>query len=172
VISHSGGYPGFSAHMRWSTKTGLGVIAVANATGSRISAAATIAFDRLIATRRSEPVVVWDETRAAQAAVNALIRSWSDGLASESRDSAGLFSENVELDEPFEHRRAAARAAAAAIGGLLPDASGDPRLETSVAPADLAWVLPGRAGRLRIEIQLTPEHPSRVQTLKVTADRL
>ena len=36
IVSHSGGYPGFSAHMRWHAASGLGVVAFENATYARV----------------------------------------------------------------------------------------------------------------------------------------
>ena len=37
IVSHSGGYPGFSAHMRWHAASGLGVVALENATYAKVS---------------------------------------------------------------------------------------------------------------------------------------
>src|SRR5690606_38423635 len=48
VISHSGGYPGFSAHMRWSQREGVGVIAFVNATFLRVPLTTSAAFDGLL----------------------------------------------------------------------------------------------------------------------------
>lgn len=182
VISHSGGYPGFSSHMRWSTATGFGIIAFGNATHSRVSAAATRAFDHLKASHQPLPTQVWIATRSAQDVVNALIVRWTDDAAKH------LFADNVALDESFERRRGSIANVITEIGGLEPvrvSKKGDvptsvspdgPSItigpdEESMGPAHLLWYLPGRAGRLRIEIELNPENPPRVQTLKVSSDR-
>ena len=174
VVSHSGGYPGFSAHMRWSTRSGSGIVAFENATYSRVSVATTEAFDRvLIAPAQPSatapvphPVTVWPATRAAQDAITALVHEWHDD------PGHLLFAENVELDEPFTHRRATLSAATAVIGGLVAGGQSGAADESSVSAAHLVWFLPGHAGRLRIEIQLTPELPPRVQTLKFSPDRV
>lgn len=175
VISHSGGYPGFSAHMRWSLEHRFGLIAFENATYSRVSEVTTEAFDGLLAAREREAaaaatglsaLLLWPETRAAQRSVTDILTA-ADALA-EPLDTA-LFSENVELDQGLDRRRSALRLAVADIGGL--DADAVPAAETSEGPAHLVWFLPGRSGRLRVEIRMTPEATPRVQTLLITADR-
>ncbi|MCW4385459.1 beta-lactamase family protein [Salinibacterium sp. SYSU T00001] len=163
VVSHSGGYPGCSAHMRWSTELGVGVVAFENATFSRVPLAAVEAFDGLLTSLRSSRqgdllARAWPETRLAQAEVTALLRNWSDETA------RTLFTPNVELDMPFPQRREALAAALRAIGGLT---EGAPRDEKSSAPSQLSWTVPGRLGGLRAHIQLTPELPPRVQSLRV-----
>ncbi|TDW28457.1 serine hydrolase domain-containing protein [Cryobacterium psychrophilum] len=171
VVSHSGGYPGFSAHMRWSTTGGHGIVAFGNATHSRLSVATTQAFDLLHAAATPPPVTVLPATRAAQRSLNDLIRQWSD-------DSArAIFAPNVALDDYFDRRQAALARAVERVGGLdpAPSSTDDPGRvldagELSNGPAHLVWHVPGRAGRLRVEIRLTPEHPPRVQTLTIAAD--
>lgn len=163
VASHSGGYPGCSAHMRWSTELGLGVVAFENATFSRVPLATTQAFDGLIERVRPSRTprqleLLWSETRQAQAAVSALLADWSDDAARQ------RFTPNVEWDMPFPQRREALAAALRAVGGL----TGEPaRDEASVAPSQLSWSIPGRIGAIRAHIQLTPERPPRVQSLRV-----
>jgi len=169
VVSHSGGYPGFSAHMRWSAPRGHGIVAFGNATHSRLAVATTHAFDRLDAGVAAKPTTVLPATRAAQRSVNDLIRAWPDD------PEPDVFSPNVAVDDAWDRRRAALAEAVARIGGLAPATADDPGFglgadEVSTAPAHLAWHVPGRAGRLRVEIRLTPEHPPRVQTLTIGAD--
>lgn len=175
VVSHSGGYPGFSAHMRWSLEHRFGLVAFENATYSRVSEVTTEAFDAMLAARACaalaraadtpEPAL-WPETRAAQRSVTDILLAadpLTDPLA------PALFSENVDQDQPLARRRSALRQAVADIGGLV--GSGAPAAEASEGPAHLVWFLAGRSGRLRIEIRMTPEATPRVQTLSVAADR-
>lgn len=163
VVSHSGGYPGFSAHMRWLPGSGLGIVAFENATFSRVALPTTAAFDALIAGQATDATArVWPQTRAAQAAVTALVRSWSDAAAAE------LFTENVDQDMPLGHRRAAIEKAIDEVGGLAEEPVVDVE---SAAPSHLVWLMPGRSGRLRVELKLNPESPPRVQLLGVTVDR-
>ncbi|MFS0731155.1 serine hydrolase domain-containing protein [Curtobacterium sp. 1P10AnD] len=167
IASHSGGYPGFSAHMRWSTRHGIGVVAFENATQAKVSQAATEALDVLldadVAARPATTVgvEVLPQARSAQRRVSTLLTAWDDALADR------VFSPNVALDEPYERRRRHLAEATAAVGG---DLAADPVEENSVAPTHLRWWLPGTSGRLRVEIRLAPLATGLVQTLTVTAE--
>jgi hypothetical protein len=166
VTCHSGGYPGFSAHMRWSQTSGVGLVAFENATGSRVPVAVIEVLDHLLSSRRPKPIDrLLPAVREAQQAATELIRNWSN----EAADS--LFSENVAMDDSYDRRRDAIAKAVSRIGGF--DASAAPRLqdEESSSPSHLVWFVPGRAGRLRAELQLTPQNPPRVQYLQVTVDK-
>lgn len=173
VVSHSGGYPGFSAHMRWSLEHGFGLIAFENATYSRVSEVTTEAFDALLtaresaATARTAALALWPETRAAQRSVTDILTAVEP--FAEPLDPV-LFSENIELDQPLARRRSAFRLAVADIGGLNGDGAVR-ATETSEGPSHAVWFLPGRSGRLRVEIRMTPEATPRVQTLLIAADR-
>ncbi|PYY50212.1 serine hydrolase [Curtobacterium sp. MCBD17_023] len=187
IVSHSGGYPGFSAHMRWSVSTGLGVVAFENATQAKVSVAATRALDLLLAdavpgvavphavpaatgapvTRSrdderapgSEPVL--PSTRAAQRSVTRLLADWSDA------EAGAVCAENVPLDVPWHRRRAAIDRAVAEVAA---DLSAPPLAERSVTPTHLRWWVPGARGRLRVEIRLAPLASGLVQTLVVRAE--
>lgn len=179
IVSHSGGYPGFSAHMRWSVSTGLGVVAFENATQAKVSVAATRAHDLVLADVRSgadasiadtsiahapvagNPEPVLPETRAAQQAVQRLLADWDDDRA------AAICTPNVPLDVPWDRRRAALDGAVAVVGA---DLRGTPVAEQSSTPTHLRWWLPGEHGRLRVEIRLAPLAAGLVQTLTVRAE--
>ncbi len=162
IASHSGGYPGFSAHMRWSTRDGIGVVAFENATQAKVATAATEALDLVLDATVPDPgVQVLPETRAAQRRVSALLAGWDDDLAD------AVCTPNVALDEPYERRRRRVAEAAAAVGADLHAA---PVEESSVAPTHLRWWLPGTTGRLRVEIRLAPLAAGLVQTLTVAAE--
>jgi hypothetical protein len=153
--------------MRWSATRGLGIVAFANATGARVSVPATSAFDALLETRPgSRETPTWPRLTLAQAAlareaVTGLIEHWSDEVA------ASLFSENVALDDSFEHRRAAIAAAVGAVGGLTGGIEPPDDEAAASTASHQVWQLSGRTDSLRVEILLTPENPPRVQTLKV-----
>jgi len=175
VVSHSGGYPGFSAHMRWQTATGLGVVGFENATYAQVSVPVGLALDGMMADTEEARVVVepWPETLAAAAAVEAVVRG--------GEVTAGLLSENVELDVPLERRRRLWADAVDSLGGLVgaqaasADASSivrdepDVPVASSSVPSHRVWQLPARRGSLRLEIRLTPEGRPRVQTIGVRA---
>ena len=168
LVSHSGGYPGFSAHMRWSTDHGVGVVAFENATQAKVSVAAERALDLVLAAvpddgDRTVPGVdrTTRATRAAQAAVSNLLVDWHDDVADR------VFTPNVAMDVPYERRRRAIAAAAGAVGA---DLGAAPVEEQSSVPSQVRWWLPGTSGRLRVEIRLAPLASGRVQTLTVTPE--
>jgi hypothetical protein len=179
IVSHSGGYPGFSAHMRWSVRTGLGVVAFENATQAKVSAATEAAHDLLLAasatsttrpatsasrparTAGAGPVTVLPETRAAQGAVSRLLADWTDHGAD------AICTPNVAMDVPYARRRAAVAGAVRAVGA---DLGAAPVAEASTSPTHLRWWIPGTAGRLRVEIRLAPLAAGLVQTLVVTPE--
>ncbi|WP_412871903.1 serine hydrolase domain-containing protein [Curtobacterium flaccumfaciens] len=172
LVSHSGGYPGFSAHMRWSVRDGVGVVAFENATQAKVSAAAQRAHDLVLdavltaqapdATGASSGVAATTRaTRAAQSAVTRLLADWRDDLAD------AICTPNVAMDVPYDRRRRAVAQAVAEVGA---DLGAAPVAEYAATPSHLRWWLPGTCGRLRVEIRLAPAAAGRVQTLNVVAE--
>jgi CubicO group peptidase (beta-lactamase class C family) len=172
VVSHSGGYPGFNSHMRWHPESGLGVVALENATYAGVGAAVTTALDLLLdragAVRQSS--APWPETLRAKETVDELLGHWDDSTA------LAMFADNVVLDDALDRRRDHIAAAVAAVGGLAPS----PRAATgpgdwrrgdgdvvSESAAHLQWTVAGVHGRLQCEIRLNPQDPPLVQTLTV-----
>ena len=160
VVGHSGGYPGFGSHMRWHPASGIGVIALGNRTyfpdddaggrGARRAGARGAAPIRTSATAAIA-------TRGRASRGRAPARGWDDDLA------ARLFAFNVDLDEPLDRRRAAIERIAERFGALTADADAGTE---SDAPVHLVWWMRGEhGGRVRVEIQMHPERPSRVQSL-------
>lgn len=66
---HSGGYPGFSLHMRWHAASGSGVVLLANVTGFPAEAVATNALDALVldVRGRGDGSVAWPKVEAVEA---------------------------------------------------------------------------------------------------------
>ena len=66
---HSGGYPGFSLHMRWHAASGSGVVLLANVTGFPAEAVATNALDALVldVRGRGDGSVAWPRAEAVEA---------------------------------------------------------------------------------------------------------
>jgi CubicO group peptidase (beta-lactamase class C family) len=176
VVSHGGGYPGFGTHMRWHPASGVGVLALCNATyapASRLTARLLeVALDPAGA---PVPWVSWTPaprpddhrrsmaaaTAAARTDVNRLIDAWDDALADR------LLAANVDADEPLPRRRAAIERLRAEVGPLRPDHP-DANPAQSSSPAHALWWRTGPGGRVRVEIRLSPQRPPRVQTLSVT----
>lgn len=194
IVSHSGGYPGFSAHVRWSAEHGLGVVAFENATQAKVSVPAEQALDLLLAevldarTATGHPSGVGgtaptplvpetagvqrtvEATHAARDAVTVLLRAWASEDVDDARAAdlaAAVCTPNVPLDRPWVARRRALRQAVAAVGADLGAAPVD---ERSTVPSQLRWWFPGTAGRLRVEIRLAPLAAGLVQTLTITPE--
>lgn len=178
IISHSGGYPGYGSHMRWHPASGIGVIALANATYAGPARPARQALDVLLdavaePSRRARPA--WPDTLAAAASIRALLRDGADEAQLGAARQAGLFAMNIALDQP-DPERAAALADVARATGL--DGEGDADAPAggdatagiaSDGPAHARWTDRGPRGRRAVSIRLSPELAPRVQTLAVTA---
>jgi hypothetical protein len=137
------------------------VIALGNRTYAPMSTYAARALTALV-TREAAPtrtVIPWAATRTARSQMEGLLRAWDDALAT------AAFAFNVDLDDPFERRRAEIERIRDRHGALSPD----PDLPAeSDSPAHLVWWLRGdRGGRVRVEILLTGERPPRVQTFEL-----
>ncbi|MFP3393936.1 hypothetical protein SB782_34735, partial [Brevibacillus sp. SIMBA_076] len=76
IVQHSGGLPGFSAHMRWHAATGIGVVAFGNSDefGARRVAGAALQDALDTADAPSAVVRPWPETVTAARAIDAAIR--------------------------------------------------------------------------------------------------
>ncbi|SIN71406.1 serine hydrolase domain-containing protein [Agromyces cerinus] len=168
IVSHSGGYPGFSAHMRWHAASGLGVVAFENATYARVSQGAELALAIVLdAADRVAPVspspAPWPATLEASVALSGLVNDWSDVAAS------AVLATNVGLDVPYDERRATIEAAWAAVGGRTA-ASRTPVDAECDSPDHLVWFLPGATGRLRVEVRMTPLAEPLAQTFLVKVE--
>ncbi|WP_104089243.1 serine hydrolase [Arthrobacter sp. GMC3] len=181
VVGHSGGYPGFSSHMRWHPGQELVVVGFENATYSNVgipvrellearltreagAAPATSASESPQPSKDQRPAgTPWPETLQAMEAVEALVRN-----AELTKDDE-VFSTNVGLDKPWPERQAALDAALAVVGPLLePERSEPGNLQAKWAtPAAVEWELPARDGALTLRITMTPVHPPRVQLLEI-----
>ncbi|QDP94778.1 beta-lactamase family protein [Microlunatus elymi] len=163
IVAHSGGYPGFGAHMRWHADSGIGVLAFENARYSQPMRPTTQALELIldeIARPGAEPSL-WPETAAARLSIERLLRDWDDATAEK------IFADNVALDEPMDRRR---REIAELVAEVDLDDEVLPLLESapsSRTPAQLSWTVPGGNGSLRCEISLNPANPPKVQRLVV-----
>jgi CubicO group peptidase (beta-lactamase class C family) len=160
-VSHSGGYPGFSSHMRWHLPTGLGVVVLENATYSGAMATAISLLEAALEGINFQlpDSEIWPTTFSFAEKADALVRNWSDGAAGE------ISSENVALDIPFSERAASIAKLTREVGGLK-EFAGIHR-ERSDSPLHLVWKIAGHQGDLSCEIRLTPNFPPQIQTFRV-----
>lgn len=162
IISHSGGYPGYSSHMRWSPITGIGIVAFENATysGAVIPARAALALLLSAKPAHHPALALWDRTLHARIAAERF-------LAGDATLLAPMLADNVGLDQSIECRAAEARKILDEIGPIpamppiLPQC--DPK---STAPSNVSWTIRGSRGAVRGEVTLTPQMPPQVQTLR------
>ncbi|TDN45868.1 beta-lactamase [Curtobacterium flaccumfaciens] len=199
LVSHSGGYPGFSAHMRWSVRDGLGVVAFENATQAKVSAAADTALDLVLAGYTSTAATTGQPAAGRAAATGrtaatsqpaATGRTAATGQARATGRTAAAtraaqatvtqllagWSDDLadaictpNVAQDVPYERRR-RAIAEAVAAVGADLTAAPVAEQSSAPSHLRWWLPGTAGRLRVEIRLAPLAGGRVQTLTVTPE--
>jgi CubicO group peptidase (beta-lactamase class C family) len=163
-VSHSGGYPGFSSHMRWHVPTGLGVVVLENATYSGAAQTAIRLIEQVLedANFHLSNVDVWATTKEKAQQADSLIRRWDDGLAIQ------IFEENVALDIPFDERALVIGRLASELGGLEDSPELAIQVARSDSPLHLIWTIPAARGALSCEIRLSPKTPSLIQTFKVT----
>ena len=185
VVSHSGGYPGFTTYMCWHVESGYTVISSANGTHSGVgqptekvllpliaaakaSSARGEGASRSSASNASSSAVgpegkTWPETEAAVGKIGALIREAATGTPGEvAARHAELFAENVELDFPLARRVEYLQQALTNLGQLR--SSGESRKPTFERPSSARWWMPAQFGRLELYIELAPVAPFGVQT--------
>ncbi|CAB4974631.1 unannotated protein [freshwater metagenome] len=162
-VSHSGGYPGFSSHMRWHVPTGLSVVVLENATYSGAWATATGILDYALEKAGFELPLEdkWPQTYELAKQADSLVRQWSASLANE------IFEENVDMDVPFAERESNIKKLIDEVGGLTASESLNEAKSASDSPLHFLWDIPGKSGSLRCEIRLNPITPIRIQTLNV-----
>jgi CubicO group peptidase (beta-lactamase class C family) len=165
-VSHSGGYPGFSSHMRWHVPTGLGVVVLENATYSGAWTTATRLLELVLEDMdfHLPNVDVWTQTRERAEQANSLIREWDDEVAAE------IFEENVALDIPFSERRAKIEKLVGELGGLIATSEMLIQHEKVESPLHMVWSVPAARGALTCEIWLSPKTPSLIQTFELSRD--
>jgi CubicO group peptidase (beta-lactamase class C family) len=160
IIWHLGGLPGFGSAMRWHPSSGLGVVALANATYSPCFQVVAKALDMLLSDNASPiRVAPWLQTLAAQGNVMKLLDRWDPDLASR------VFAGNVDMDEPLVNRRANVERIREQIGELSPD---QPSAVEVTSPAGITWWMRGKHGRVKVEIRMNPEMYPEIQTLELT----
>lgn len=170
IVSHSGGYPGFGAHMRWHTGSGTGVVVLENARYSGALRAATAGLTAVLDSTRTTAagpeswaelsLQLWPQTVAAREAAEQLLRGRPEAVER-------IASDNLHLDETLARRADGATTIATRIG-LSPDAPmAEPAAAISESRAHLVWTVRGTVGSARCEIRVTPEAVPRLQTLVI-----
>ena len=162
TVAHSGGYPGYTTHMRWSAARRLGVVAFEAAPYTGIVRVSAPWFERMLEALdvRTPVIAPWPELTTAGRAVEAALRD-----AGRWRRVVDLCSPNIKLDEPMSSRRSAASAVLADVGALTGSGALRP---LSASEGD--WVVPAERGRVTIELMLTPTEPPLLQRLEIVGE--
>lgn len=168
IASHSGGYPGFSSHMRWSLKTGLGVIAFENATYSGAWGPATAALERLLEATPAADMTAVIPPAAIQQLAAGLQRLLLDGWDDATADT--IFLENVGLDRPYAERAAEWIALSERAG--KPDVQGIKVVPRDPGSADSGFGkfelhVPCATGALIVKALCGPPEPLRLQSVAI-----
>lgn len=162
VVQHSGGLPGFSAHMRWHAATGVGVVAFGNSDEFGARRIAGAALQHLLERTDAPSAVLhpWEETAAAAHALDVALRS--------ARPAAEypFLADHVLDDVPADVRDARLAAQVEEIGGFRPEQ--EPfadRVVSAATEAELRWRIAGRCGDLLVDVRLVGLPEPRVQGL-------
>ena len=162
MAGHSGGLPGFGSNMRWCIERSLAIVALGNLTYAPMGRTLRNAFDALVradvvnALAPRRVVAVSAPLTAAAVALVELLNEWDDTTA------GAVFEDNVDLDDVYNRRAAAARVLRERVGVLTLD-----RIEATTAVAAKAFVRATR-GEVTILFDLSPRRPPRVQFYEVT----
>jgi hypothetical protein len=155
TIFHSGGYPGYTTHMRWNLESGVGAVAFENASYTGLTTPMASAMQEL-PPERQEPRP-WPETLAAARRINEMLHTGT--LV----DDPAVFSANVALDRPFAERQAELEAFL--TGGAC---DGSMTAMRADSPAALAWRTRSGGAALSCAILTTPTAEGRVQSLRIS----
>ena len=158
IVSHSGGVPGYGSNMSWLAGRDFAVVALANRTYAPMSTLNLELLGLLYehgvlprAPKADAPVFVDRCTRLV-----ALLNDWDDARA------ATLFADNVDPDESFASRAAAARALVEQHGPL------EVMELKPASAANGAVIVRGGSAVLRITVELAPLAGSPIQLYNVT----
>lgn len=164
TVGHSGGLPGFAAHMRWHPASGWGVVAFGNSDEFPAWRVTAAALEALTPDPVPSPSSVWPETWSAALRLDEVIRR-GEPLAS----AAGVFSSNVLADIPADVRDRSLRALIDTVGAPLPaPAALAERIVSAPEPSTLRWTVPAERGTLTCQVHLMGLHRPTVQAFSVS----
>lgn len=160
-VFHGGGYPGFGSFMKWHPASTWGIVILGNRTYAPVYLLAIDILNRVVQENFTAPhpmTTLWPETHTAMSLAEQLITNWDDQIADEH------FAINMDLDSPRAERKSAVAEIAQQIGEFQRLTDG----WVSRSPAHVQWTIQGADKSARIEILMSPERPTKLQSLKVT----
>ena len=164
ISQHSGGLPGFSSHMRWHARTGIGVVAFADSDAFRTELLAQDALARILSTAgASDAAATWPATFAAAERIDDALRTGASLAALDD-----VIATNLLLDVPEDVRRSRLAELSETAGSPAAPTPLAGRILSSQDPAHLRWRIACERGSLTCEIRLVGLEPPLVQSLEVS----
>lgn len=151
---HTGGYPGFGAHMWWHSASGTGMVILANATYCPVWEVGIPAVETSVTKNGSGRIPARLQWLREQ--TDRLVDSWDEHIARE------LLSPNVCQDQPSLAQDLSQANSQHGPFGPTTDTESD-------GPAHVRWRREGKGASLALEILASPEALSRVQQLTFAA---
>lgn len=171
LVSHAGGYPGFTAYMCWHDRSGYAVLASANGSHSAAPQLARQVMHGLMAAEspQAQPSPAWPETEAAVKTATELVRAAAkdDGPEAVADRFRQAFAENAQPDFPLERRVAYLQQALASLGPVATD--GPAKEPQHERPCRASWQLAAQFGHLELFVELMPVAPFLMQTFSAVA---
>lgn len=160
IVYHSGGYPGFTSHMRWSLRAGVGIAAFENATYCATREPAAEALQKVLAVlpESHQQAEVAPDVRYLADRLKSLLSHWNCDAADE------IFLSNVALDCPYPERLSEIEALIGQVG--RPNLTLAEIVVKDGTHFDL--VVPSEFGVLQLSVQLGPTVPPRIQKLALS----
>ena len=161
-VFHGGGYPGFGSFMKWHPASTWGIVVLGNRTYAPVYLLAIDILNRIVAQNATTPhpsTTLWTETQHAMTVAEQLINQWDESLAD------AHFAVNMDMDTPRAERQAGITELATQVGPFT-------RLDEgwiSRSPAHVQWTIQGAENSARVEILMSPQRPTKIQSLKITA---
>ena len=160
-VFHGGGYPGFGSFMKWHPASQWGVVVVGNRTYAPVYLLAVDVLNRIVKETYVSPhsaTSLWQETLEAMAIAEQLLATWDNDLADSS------FSINMDMDTPRAEREESVRTISHEVGHFTRSTEG----WLSRSPAHVQWTVTGSARSARMEVLMSPERPTKIQSLKIS----
>ncbi|MGO3147601.1 MAG: serine hydrolase domain-containing protein [Leucobacter sp.] len=167
IVSHSGGLPGFSSHMRWHVASGIGAVVFGNSDAFTAEKLASATLDAHLhaAPQRAILDTVWPETLRAAERI--------DGVLAESStiaDASDVCADNLFMDIPAAHRDHQFSVLRAETGQLLSQRPLAERVLVATDAAHLKWRIDCERGALTCEIRMVGVNAPTVQSLTLNGD--
>lgn len=166
IVQHSGGLPGFSAHMRWHAATGAGAVVFGNSDGYGAKRVAENVLRELLVEIDAPSAVIrpWPATMDAARRIDRMLR---EGTSS---SELPLLASNVLEDVPAAVRDERFAARRDEVGGIVAEQEPfEERIVSAATEAQLRWWISGERGDLLVDTAMVGLPEPLVQSLAIAA---